>query len=82
MWAHPKNEIAEENSIPPVFEKKVCLVVITFTSPKASVTTGKQIPSKEKWGLRGFKNYIESTFLIVRLTGGINDLLTGLLGPY
>ena len=36
-------------------EKMFCLVAITYTSPKVSVTVNKRVPSKKREGPRGFK---------------------------
>ena len=39
------------------FGEMFCLVAITYTSPKVSVTANKRVPGKKKEeeGLRGFK---------------------------
>ena len=36
-------------------EKIFCLIAITSASPKVGVTASKLVPTKERWGPRGFK---------------------------
>ena len=61
-----KAENAEESSNHEFWRKMFCLVAITYTSPKVSVTVNKRVPSKKREGPRGFKFEIcfKSTFFL------------------
>ena len=49
-------ENAEKSGNHEFWRKMFCLVAITYTSPKVSVTANKQVPrTKNEEGLRGFK---------------------------
>ena len=59
-----KAENVEKSGNHEFWRKMFCLVPITYTSPKLSVTANKRVPRKKKEeGLRGFKFeiYIKST---------------------
>ena len=43
-----------------IAEKNVCLVAVTYTSPKVGVTSAnKLVPRKEKMEFQGFQNYLK-----------------------
>ena len=50
-----KAKNAEKSGNHEFWRKMFCLVAITCTSPKVSVTANKQVPRKKEEGLRGFK---------------------------
>ena len=62
-----KAENAEKNSNHEFWRKMFCLVVITFTFPKVSVTASKRVPRREKLGSLGFQRYTESAQRFLKL---------------